>query len=102
MAAAGGSQGLPGNGGNGHKKADLQLRVSESIAGGTYANSMMVQHSPDEFVMDFAMVLGGSGQVVARVISSPVHTKRILEALADNVKKYEATHGTIRPTERVE
>jgi hypothetical protein len=62
----------------------------------------MVQHTADEFVMDFAMVIGGNGQVVARVISGPLHTKRIFEALADNIKKYEATHGTIGPPERVE
>jgi hypothetical protein len=102
MTAAGGPQGVPGNGGNGHKKPDLRLRVPESMASGVYANTMMVQHSPDEFVMDFAMVTGGNGQVVARVIASPSHMKRILEALADNVRKYEAAHGAIQPREKGE
>jgi hypothetical protein len=78
------------------------LRVPESMASGVYANTMMVQHSPDEFVMDFAMVTGGNGQVVARVIASPSHMKRILEALADNIRKYEAAHGAIQPREKGE
>ena len=84
-------------GGNGHKRADLKLRVPEQLAGGAYANSMMVQHTHSEFIMDFAMVMGGTGQVVARVVTSPVHMKRIAEALADNVRKYESTHGPIEP-----
>jgi hypothetical protein len=102
MTAAGGPREVPGNGGNGHKKANLQLRVPESLAGGTYTNSMMVHHSADEFVMDFVMATGGNGQVVARVITSPVHMKRIVAALADNLKKYESAHGTIEPRGNVE
>lgn len=95
MAQGEGVRGVPG--GNGHKRADLKLRVPEQLAGGVYANSMMVQHSHSEFIMDFAMVIGANGQVVARVVTSPAHMKRIVEALADNVRKYEAAHGPIQP-----
>lgn len=96
MAQREGVPAAPG-GGNGHKRAELKLRVPEQLAGGVYANSMMVQHSHSEFIMDFAMVIGGNGQVVARVVTSPTHMRRIVEALADNVRKYEATHGPIEP-----
>jgi hypothetical protein len=75
----------------------LKVRVPEQIAGGVYANSMMVHHTPAEFIMDFTMVVAGNGQVVARVVTSPTHMKHILEALADNVRKYEAAHGPIGP-----
>jgi len=101
MAAAEGVRGTPG-GGNGHKRPDLKLRVPEPLAGGTYANSMMVHHTPSEFVMDFAMMMGGSGTVVARVVTSPTHMKHIVEALADNVRKYEAAYGPIEPRPRPE
>jgi hypothetical protein len=47
--------------------------------------------------MDFAMMMGGTGQVVARVVTSPTHMKRIVAALADNVRKYESAHGPIEP-----
>ncbi len=94
MAKREGMQEGPGDG-NGHKRPDLQLRMSEQVAGGVYANSMMVQHSPSEFIMDFAMVVGGNGQVVARVVTNPAHMKRIVEALADNVRKYESAYGPI-------
>jgi hypothetical protein len=92
-----GLRGSPGNGGGTPKRADLKVRVPEQIAGGGYANSMMVHHTPAEFIMDFTMVVAGNGQVVARVVTSPTHMKHILEALADNVRKYEAAHGSIGP-----
>ncbi len=101
MTEPAGPRKTPGNGSNGRKRTELQLRVPESLAGGTYANSMMVHHTPGEFIMDFALVLGGNGQVVARVVTSPTHMKHIVDALMDNVRKYEAAHGPIepRPTE---
>ncbi|MCE5252684.1 MAG: DUF3467 domain-containing protein [Actinomycetia bacterium] len=97
MAQGEGLPVTPGGGGNGRKRADLKLRVPEQVAGGVYANTMMVQHTHSEFIIDFAMVLGGSGQVVARVVTSPTHMKHIIEALTDNMRKYESTHGPLEP-----
>jgi|LSQX01.1.fsa_nt_gb hypothetical protein len=93
-------RGSPGNGGGVPKRAEVKVRMPEQIAGGVYANSMMVHHTPAEFIMDFTMVVAGNGQVVARVITSPTHMKHILGALADNVRKYEAAHGSIDMTPR--
>jgi hypothetical protein len=70
--------------------------MPEKIAGGVYANGMMVQHTADEFVLDFAVVMGGAGTVVSRVITSPGHARRIMEALQENIARYEAAHGPIR------
>jgi len=88
-------RGEPGQRGNGKRPTQIKLRLPEQIAPGVYANSMMVQHTGDEFVMDFAMVLSGAGTVVARVVTSPRHAKKIAAALEDNLRKYEATHGPI-------
>jgi len=88
----------PGGGGNGHKKTEIKLRMSEQVGAGVYANSMMVQHTADEFVLDFAIITGGRGSIVARVITSPAHMRRIVAALEDNVKKYESLHGPIKPS----
>jgi hypothetical protein len=83
-------------GGNGHKTPELKLRMSEQVGAGVYANSMLVSHSPTEFILDFALITGGAGQVVARVITSPPHMKRVLAALEDNIRKYEAQFGPIK------
>lgn len=89
--------GGPQSGGNGHKKPELKLRMSEQVGAGVYANSMLVSHSPSEFILDFALVTGGSGQVVSRVITNPPHLKRVVAALEDNIRKYEAQFGPIQP-----
>jgi hypothetical protein len=58
---------------------------------------MQVMHTREEFLMDFMNLYAhqGGGVVSARVIISPGHMKRIVAALADNVKKYEAQFGKI-------
>ncbi len=95
MAASPGPK-SSGGGGNGGKRTEINLRLPEQIAGGVYANGMMVQHTSDEFILDFAMVLGRNGTVVSRVITGPSHAKRIAEALQENLARYEASHGPIR------
>lgn len=97
MASAAGPVENPEDSGNGHKKPELKLRMSEQVSTGVYANSMVVSHSANEFVLDFALVTGGAGQVVARVITNPTHMKRVIAALEDNVRRYEAQFGSIRP-----
>jgi hypothetical protein len=45
------------------------------------------------------MVAPPAGTVTARVIVSPGHMKRVLEALRDNIAKYEKSFGTIQIAE---
>ena len=84
-------------GGNGHKRPGLKLRMPERLTGGVYANSLVVHHGPGEFVLDWALLTGGAGEIVARVITSPGHMKKVLSALDENVRKYEAQYGLIEP-----
>ena len=92
-----GQSGAPGGGGNGHKRPELKLRMPEQVAAGVYANSLVVQHTTQEFILDFAMITGGNGQIVARVITSPGHMKRIIKAVEENIQRYESNHGPIAP-----
>ncbi len=86
----------PGQAGNGKKTKEIKVRLSEQNASGVYANAMLVHHSAEEFVMDFSMVVGAQGQVVSRVVTSPAHMRRIVLALEENLRKYEAVHGPIK------
>lgn len=83
--------------GNGGKEGQINLEVDEEISKGTYANFAVVTHSNTEFVIDFAFIFPQQpkNKVRARIISSPVHTKRFLMALQDNIKKFEDKHGQI-------
>jgi hypothetical protein len=62
-----------------------------------YANLARIAHAPAEFVMDFARLLPGDSKalVAARVIMSPVALKLFVQAVNENLARYEATFGTV-------
>ena len=81
----------------------LNIELSEEMADGIYANLAIITHSNSEFVIDYINVMPGSpkAKVKSRNILTPQHSKRLLKALADNVKKYEQANGTIKDVEPV-
>ncbi len=76
----------------------VNVELPAALAQGAYANLVIVTHSPVEFVLDFAIVMPGlpKPRVLARVIMSPVHAKRFLRALQENIHRYEQAFGEIR------
>jgi len=70
---------------NGPGAKEIKINVPEKVQAGVYANNMIVAHTREEFILDFLMVAPPAGTVTARVIVSPGHMKRILEALRDNL-----------------
>ena len=82
---------------DGNKETKMNLNLDPQIASGSYANLAIISHSRSEFVIDFASSLPGlpGPKINNRVIMSPEHTKRLLNALMENVGKYEAQFGPI-------
>jgi hypothetical protein len=76
----------------------LQFSIDESVSTGVYVNFANIIHNPSEFVIDFGRVVPGRPdvRVLSRVLTSPVHAKQLLNALAQNVALYEKSFGTIR------
>lgn len=75
----------------------LNIELSEETAEGVYANLVMIAHGPEEFVLDFIRMMPGvpKARVKSRVVVTPGHAKRLLGALADNIRRYEAQFGEI-------
>ncbi len=73
----------------------LQLKADDATLKGVYTNNMQVAHTKEEFIVDFMNMFPPVATLNARVIVSPGHMKRMLAALAENVKRYEETHGVI-------
>jgi hypothetical protein len=80
----------------------FSIQIDPLQGTGVYSNLMMISHRKEEFILDFLFLQpqhGPQGQNVAtlraRVITSPEHTKRIVRALQENVRRYEDTYGTI-------
>ncbi len=83
-------------------KNQLNIELDEKIAEGTYANLAIINHSVSEFVVDFVNVMPGTpkAKVKSRIILTPQHAKRLMKALADNVKRFENSHGKIKDYEQ--
>jgi hypothetical protein len=82
-----------------NQQNQLQIQLRPEMADGKYTNLAMIGHSGSEFLIDFIFAAPGMPQapVVSRVIMSPENAKKLLFALTDNVKKYEAQFGEISP-----
>jgi hypothetical protein len=76
----------------------IRISLDDSIAQGEYINFANIIHSPSEFVIDLGRVVPGRPDVkiYSRVITTPLHAKQLLEALAHNIGLYEAKFGEIR------
>ena len=75
----------------------IQLELKPEVAKGSYSNLAIISHSRSEFVIDFAATLPGLPKAVIgdRIVMTPEHTKRLMNALFDNISKYEAQFGVI-------
>ena len=81
------------------KKADVPVKIPESVLPGVYSNQMMVSHTREEFLIDFLNLFPPQGVVNARVIVSPGHLKRMIRALQENLTRYETRFGPILEAE---
>ncbi len=76
----------------------INVELGEKEAEGIYSNLAIITHSPAEFVIDFTRVLPGvpKAKVFSRIITTPQHAKLLLNALRDNIEKFEKTFGEIK------
>lgn len=86
---------------NQNQQEGLNIELNEAVASGVYSNLALVNHSPSEFILDFIQLMPGVQQakVKSRVILAPLHAKRVLNALQQNIKAYEDQFGTIEELE---
>ena len=78
------------------KTNEIKVTIPENLRAGNYANNTKITHTGEEFVLDFMLVVPPTGIVHTRIIFSPGHIKRVLNALQDNIQKYENKFGTIK------
>lgn len=76
----------------------LNIELNEEVAEGTYSNLAIISHSNSEFVIDFIKVMPGmpKAKVKSRILMTPEHAKRLLNALQDNIQKFEGMHGKVK------
>ena len=76
----------------------INIEVKEDVATGIYSNLGIINHSPTEFVFDFATMMPGfpKAKVLSRIILSPEHAKKFMTALVQNISNFEKQNGPIK------
>ncbi|MFN2545522.1 MAG: DUF3467 domain-containing protein [Actinomycetota bacterium] len=90
------------------QQTEFEIQVPPDMEAGAYANFLMVWHTGHEFTLDFAVTQpsqpGETGvkvpcRVVSRLRVPPPVMVEILQAMTDNVARYQQTFGEIhRPS----
>lgn len=80
------------------KPQQINIHLDEKVAEGIYSNLALIAHSPAEFFVDFARMVPGAPKatVQSRIIMTPAHIKFLLNALKENIDKYEKQFGEIK------
>jgi len=62
-----------------------------------YTNFAMIGHTPSEVIVDFVRILPGNprAKVQTRVLMTPMNAKLLLNALSENLERFEAQFGPI-------
>lgn len=81
-----------------NKENQLNIELPEEIADGIYSNLSIITHSHSEFIVDFIQLMPGipKGKVKSRIVLTPDNAKKLMRAMADNIKKFESIHGPIK------
>lgn len=80
------------------QEGQINIELSEEVAEGVYSNLAVITHSPSEFVIDFVNIMPGTpkAKVKSRIVLTPEHAKRLMNAIGDNITKFESQHGEIK------
>lgn len=74
---------------------NLNVKIGDEELKGRYSNLLRITHTREEFILDFINLVPPQGIVTSRIVTSPGHLKRIVQALATNLARYEEAFGPI-------
>jgi hypothetical protein len=75
----------------------IQIELPANLEA-TYANFVVITHSPSEMIMDYARALPNmpKAKVYARILMTPMNAKLLHKALGENLAKFEEKFGEIK------
>lgn len=78
----------------------FQIKADEKELLGQYANLVLIHHTGEEFTLNFIYLFPNvpQGKLVASMIISPSHAKRLMHALEENIGRFESQYGAIPET----
>lgn len=78
------------------KPQQLRLEIPSNLTA-TYANAAMVSQTHSEIILDFLQVMPNDprARVQSRIAMTPANAKLFLQALQQNLDRFEEKHGEI-------
>lgn len=75
----------------------LRLEIPGNLSA-TYANAAIINQTHSEIILDFLQVLPNDprARVQSRIVFTPANAKSFLNALTENLQRYEQAHGEIQ------
>jgi Protein of unknown function (DUF3467) len=75
----------------------VQIKADEKELLGQYSNLVVVHHNAEEFTLNFVYIFPTvpQGKLVASLIVSPAHARRLMLALQENIARYETEFGPL-------
>ena len=83
------------------KKRKIKLEMPKDPSG-TYANMVMISHNKNEMFLDFIQTLPHDprAKVQERIVMTPMHAKLFMQALQENIGRFETQFGEIEVPKR--
>ena len=85
------------------QQTEFEIQVPPELEAGAHANFLMVWHTPHDFTLDFAVMQpaqpGASKvpcRVVARLRLPPTVMLDVVQAMSENIGRYQQTFGEIQ------
>lgn len=78
--------------------SEIKVLAQTETKKGVYSNLAAINHSQNEFIIDFMLRILDETQLISRIILSPQHIKLLHDAIGRNIKKFEGKFGTIKIT----
>lgn len=81
------------------QEKQIQIEVPNEELQGRYANLAVISHSPNDFFIDMILLAPNTpkARVQSRIIMTPENAKQLLNALKENIARYEHSFGEIVP-----
>lgn len=78
------------------KKRKIKLEMPKDPSG-KYANMVMISHNKNEMFLDFIQTFPHDprAKVQQRIVMTPTHAKLFLQALEENINRFETQFGEV-------
>jgi hypothetical protein len=77
------------------QREQIQVTTGDEVSRGHFSNNVLIAHSAEEFILDWILNSPSGMHLVSRIIVTPGHMKRIVGALAENLRRYEMQFGAV-------